>query len=98
MTMLAPTFPNAEWLKSLVGTRPIKPDELDAVVQNPWEIVCSEITFDVKLGGYTEPYWDQDGRYRVRWCPERMVTRCWRSSFLGWCRGLTPHENRDITT
>jgi glycogen phosphorylase len=65
---------------------------------NPWEIVCSEITFDVKLGGYTEPHWDQDGRYRVRWCPERMVTRCWRSSFLGWCRGLTPHENRDITT
>jgi hypothetical protein len=50
------------------------------------------------VGGYTEPYWDQDGRYRVRWCPERMVTRCWRSSFLGWCRGLTPHENRDITT
>ena len=46
-----------------------------AAFGNPWEIVCSEITFDVKLGGYTEPYWDQDGRYRVRWCPERMVTR-----------------------
>jgi starch phosphorylase len=40
---------------------------------NPWEIVRSEITFDVKLGGRTEPYYDEEGRYRVRWLPERMV-------------------------
>ena len=37
---------------------------------NPWEIVRSEITFDVKLGGRTEHYHDDAGRYRVRWIPE----------------------------
>ena len=40
---------------------------------NPWEIVRSEITFDVKLGGRTDSYHDEEGRYRVRWLPERMV-------------------------
>jgi starch phosphorylase len=40
---------------------------------NPWEIVRSEITFDVKLGGHTEPYHDVEGRYRVRWIPEKVV-------------------------
>jgi starch phosphorylase len=40
---------------------------------NPWEIVHSEITFDVKLGGRTESYRDEEGRYRVRWLPERMI-------------------------
>ena len=40
---------------------------------NPWEIVRSEITFDVKFGGRTEPYDDEQGRYRVRWVPEKVV-------------------------
>ena len=40
---------------------------------NPWEIVRSEITFDVKLGGRTEASRDEQGRYRVRWLPERVV-------------------------
>src|SRR4029453_6365638 len=40
---------------------------------NPWEIVCSEIAFDVKFGGRTEPYHDEAGRYRVRWLPEKVV-------------------------
>ncbi len=40
---------------------------------NPWEIVRSEITFDVKLGGRTEPYRDEEDRYRVRWIPEKVV-------------------------
>jgi starch phosphorylase len=40
---------------------------------NPWEIVRSELTFDVKLGGHTEPYRDERGRYRVRWLPEKVV-------------------------
>jgi glycogen phosphorylase len=40
---------------------------------NPWEIVHSEITFDVKLGGHTEPYHDEDGRSRVRWLAEKVV-------------------------
>src|SRR5919201_540321 len=40
---------------------------------NPWEIVRSEIIFDVKLGGHTEDYHDETGRYRVRWVPEKVV-------------------------
>jgi starch phosphorylase len=40
---------------------------------NPWEIVRSEITFDVKFGGRTEFYQDGGGRQRVRWHPEQVV-------------------------
>ncbi len=40
---------------------------------NPWEIVRPEITYNVKFGGRTEPWTDEDGRYRVRWIPETVV-------------------------
>ena len=40
---------------------------------NPWEIVRSEISFDVKLGGHTERYDYAEGRYRVRWVPEKVI-------------------------
>src|SRR5262245_6016285 len=40
---------------------------------NPWEIVHSEITYDVMFGGRTESYHDQHGHYRVRWIPETVV-------------------------
>jgi starch phosphorylase len=40
---------------------------------NPWEIVRSEISFDVQFGGHTESYTDREGRYRVRWLPEKVV-------------------------
>jgi glycogen phosphorylase len=40
---------------------------------NPWELVRSEITFDVKLGGHTEAYQNAQGRHCVRWIPERVV-------------------------
>jgi starch phosphorylase len=40
---------------------------------NPWEIVRSEVTFEVAAGGRTEHYRDQEGRTRVRWLPERAV-------------------------
>ncbi|HSP94995.1 MAG TPA: glycogen/starch/alpha-glucan phosphorylase [Thermoanaerobaculia bacterium] len=40
---------------------------------NPWEIVRSEVSFDVKLGGRTENYRDAEGRDRVRWLPEKVV-------------------------
>jgi glycogen phosphorylase len=40
---------------------------------NPWEIVRSEITYDVKLGGRTEPSTDAQGRYRVRWVSEHVI-------------------------
>ena len=40
---------------------------------NPWEIVRSEITFDVKLGGRTESWRDEKGHDRVRWLPHRVI-------------------------
>ncbi|HEY7287406.1 MAG TPA: glycogen/starch/alpha-glucan phosphorylase, partial [Vicinamibacterales bacterium] len=40
---------------------------------NPWEIARPEIAFDVPLGGRTESYTDDRGRFRVRWVPERVV-------------------------
>ncbi|MFH1480918.1 MAG: glycogen/starch/alpha-glucan phosphorylase [Pseudomonadota bacterium] len=40
---------------------------------NPWEIPRPEITFQVKLGGHTEAYYDDKGRYCVQWVPERLI-------------------------
>ena len=40
---------------------------------NPWEIPRAEITFDINFGGRTEAYYDAEGRYRVRWIPDRVV-------------------------
>ena len=40
---------------------------------NPWEIPQPHIAFDVPLGGRTEGWTDDLGRYRVRWLPERTV-------------------------
>ncbi len=40
---------------------------------NPWETPRPEIAHDVALGGRTEGFQDERGRYRVRWVPERVV-------------------------
>ena len=40
---------------------------------NPWEIVQSEISFHVNLGGRTEHFRDELGQHRVRWVPDRVV-------------------------
>ena len=40
---------------------------------NPWELARPEITYQVNFGGRTEPYEDEQGRYRVRWLPHRTV-------------------------
>jgi starch phosphorylase len=40
---------------------------------NPWEIVRSEITFDVPFGGRTETYLDGRGHQRIRWIPDTIV-------------------------
>jgi starch phosphorylase len=40
---------------------------------NPWEIVRPEIAYDVKLGGHTESFTDEHGRYGVRWIPSHVV-------------------------
>jgi len=39
---------------------------------NPWEIPRPEIVFEVKFGGRTESY-VENGAYRVRWLPDRVV-------------------------
>lgn len=40
---------------------------------NPWEIPRPEYIVEIKLGGRTESYTDETGRYQVRWIPERTV-------------------------
>jgi glycogen phosphorylase len=40
---------------------------------NPWEIPRPEIGFSVGLGGRTEAGRGEDGRYLVKWLPERVV-------------------------
>jgi glycogen phosphorylase len=40
---------------------------------NPWEIHRPEVSYHVQLGGQTESYHDDEGRYRVRWVPSREI-------------------------
>lgn len=40
---------------------------------NPWEVPRPEEAVEIKLGGYTQPYTDDQGRYRVRWVPGSTV-------------------------
>lgn len=40
---------------------------------NPWEIARPEWSVEVMFGGHTETYTDDQGRYRVRWVPDREV-------------------------
>lgn len=40
---------------------------------NPWEVVRPESEVEVKLGGHTEAYTDELGRYRTRWVPYKVV-------------------------
>lgn len=40
---------------------------------NPWEVARPEWAVEVKLGGHTQAYTDERGRYRVRWVPYQIV-------------------------
>jgi len=40
---------------------------------NPWEIARPELAYSVGLGGRTEIWHDDEGRYRVRWIPAKVV-------------------------
>jgi len=40
---------------------------------NPWEVPRPEYMVEVKLGGHTQAYVNEQGRYQVRWIPERTV-------------------------
>lgn len=43
------------------------------VAGNPWEIPRPEITYTIKIGGYTESYYDEQDCYRVRWIPKFSI-------------------------
>ncbi|MGE3910042.1 MAG: glycogen/starch/alpha-glucan family phosphorylase, partial [Chloroflexota bacterium] len=40
---------------------------------NPWEFPHPEMAIEVGFGGHTETFTDENGRYRVRWHPERNI-------------------------
>jgi len=40
---------------------------------NPWEIARPDVAFEVKFGGHTETWTDEQGRFRVRWIPQTEV-------------------------
>jgi starch phosphorylase len=40
---------------------------------NPWEIARPESSVQVGIGGHTESYTDENGNYRVRWIPNKVV-------------------------
>lgn len=40
---------------------------------NPWEISRPEVSFEIKLGGHTESYTNNDGSYKVTWVPDEIV-------------------------
>ena len=40
---------------------------------NPWEICRPETSYPVNFGGRTEQFRDEEGRFRVRWIPYRVV-------------------------
>ncbi len=40
---------------------------------NPWEIKKPDVCYPIGFGGRTEHYTDEEGRFRVRWIPARMV-------------------------
>jgi starch phosphorylase len=40
---------------------------------NPWEILRPEVGYEIKFGGRTESFTDEQGRHRVRWIPDTQV-------------------------
>lgn len=40
---------------------------------NPWELVHTQLCYNVGFGGYTQTYTRDDGRYDVRWIPSEEV-------------------------
>ncbi len=40
---------------------------------NPWEILRSDISYTVKLGGSTESYYDKHNNFKVKWTPKFAI-------------------------
>ena len=56
---------------------------------NPWEIERPELALQVKLGGHTETYHDEQGRFRVRWVPAMVIQGIpYDTPILGFRGGL----------
>ncbi|GAB6192169.1 glycogen/starch/alpha-glucan phosphorylase [Desulfocastanea catecholica] len=62
--MFDQTFENG-WQKEL-SDRWLQPG-------NPWEFKKSDMAVEVGTGGHTERYTDDQGKFRVRWVPGRLV-------------------------
>jgi len=59
---------------------------------NPWEIARPEITHQVKFGGRTEAWTDEEGHYRVRWIPNTVVVGvAYDTPILGYRVGTCNH-------
>ena len=59
---------------------------------NPWEIARPEITCQVKFGGRSEPWTDEQGHYRVRWVPNTVVVGvAYDTPILGYRVGTCHH-------
>jgi len=59
---------------------------------NPWGIVRPEIAYDVKFGGYSEPWTDEQGRNRIRWIPGSVVKGvAYDTPILGYRVGTCNH-------
>jgi starch phosphorylase len=59
---------------------------------NPWEIPRPEIAYDVNFGGRTKPGTDEQGRYCVRWIPDRVVKGvAYDTPILGYRVGTCGH-------
>ena len=61
---------------------------------NPWEIARPEGALTVGFGGRTESYTDEQGRYRVRWNPERLVKAVPYDTPIGGYRNNTVNSLR----
>jgi starch phosphorylase len=59
---------------------------------NPWEIARPEIAHEVKFGGRSEPWTDEQGRRRFRWIPETVVKGvAYDTPILGYRVGTCNH-------
>ena len=59
---------------------------------NPWEIARPEITHQVKFGGRSEAWTDEQGRHRVRWIPSTVVMGvAYDTPILGYRVGTCIH-------
>jgi starch phosphorylase len=57
---------------------------------NPWEIRRPELSFEIKLGGHTESYYDEQDCFRVRWIPKFAVRgTAYDTPVSGYKTGMT---------